>query len=117
MRFPPQTADASKVLLTYVLYCRPSLTKSASACNGNVNETCGGPNGLNVFQLTGWYPVGCWNDTVGMRALNHEQYGIVNMTNEKCTAACKTAGYTFAGTEYASEYVLITGRSILEHAC
>jgi hypothetical protein len=70
------------------------------ACNGNANETCGGPNGLSVFQLTGWYSAGCWNDTVGSRTLRYEQYGLNGNSIEICTAACAKAGYAYAGMEY-----------------
>ncbi|KAK3679133.1 hypothetical protein LTR78_000693 [Recurvomyces mirabilis] len=93
-------------------FCDNSLQNSAALvtdgrcnmeCNGNSNEICGGPNGLSVYQLTGWYSQGCWNDTVGDRTLNHQQYGLPSMTVEVCTAACKKAGYTLAGMEYAGE--------------
>lgn len=73
------------------------------ACKGNTNETCGGSNGLSVYQYTGWYSAGCYNDTVGVRTLGNAQYGLGDMTAEKCTAACKSAGYTLAGMEYANE--------------
>lgn len=48
-------------------YCDSSLRNYAApatdgrcsmSCQGNANETCGGPNGLNVYQLTGWYNLG-----------------------------------------------------------
>ncbi|QIW95400.1 hypothetical protein AMS68_000918 [Peltaster fructicola] len=72
-------------------------------CKGNANETCGGPNGLSVFKYTGWFSKGCYNDTVGTRSLNYAQYGLGDMTIEKCTAACQSAGYNLAGMEYANE--------------
>lgn len=72
-------------------------------CNGNKNEICGGPNGLSVYQLTGWFDVGCWNDTVGVRTLSQEQYGLGDLTLAKCTGACAKNGYTLAGLEYGNE--------------
>lgn len=72
-------------------------------CKGNANQTCGGPNGLSILKFTGWYSQGCYNDTVGVRTLNYAQYGLGDLTVDKCTAACKTAGYTIAGMEYANE--------------
>ncbi|KAK3075865.1 hypothetical protein LTR53_000438 [Teratosphaeriaceae sp. CCFEE 6253] len=73
------------------------------SCNGDQDETCGGPNGLSLYQLTGWYDVGCWNDTVGSRSLRYQQYGIASVNVQTCTAACKKAGYSLAGVEYGSE--------------
>ena len=73
------------------------------ACNGNKNEVCGGPNGLSVYQLTGWFNAGCWNDTVGDRTLTQQQFGLGDLTTAKCTAACAKNGYTLAGMEYGNE--------------
>nr|OQO23943.1 hypothetical protein B0A51_11072 [Rachicladosporium sp. CCFEE 5018] len=93
-------------------YCDSGLAKYATvqtdgrcsmACNGNSNETCGGPNGLNVFQLTGWYNAGCWTDNAGARTLNNGQYGLGDMTVEKCQASCLKNGFNYAGLEYANE--------------
>ena len=76
------------------------------ACNGNQNQICGGPNGLSVYELTGWFNVGCWNDTVGDRTLGQQQYGLGDLTIAKCTEACADNGYLLAGLEYGNEYVL-----------
>jgi len=75
------------------------------ACNGNKNQTCGGPNGLTIFQFTGWYAdsTSCWNDTVGRRTLNYQQYGLGNLSPWACTTACRKNGYTLAGLEYGNE--------------
>lgn len=73
------------------------------ACQGNSNETCGGANGLSVIQYTGWLPVGCWNDTVGQRTFEYQQYGLPSMTYEICTNACAKAGYNISGVEYGGE--------------
>lgn len=73
------------------------------ACNDNSDETCGGPNDINVSQLTGWLAVGCWNDTVGSRSLGNAQYGLGDLTVDKCPAACKKGGYLLAGMEYGNE--------------
>ena len=78
--------------------------RCSMSCNGDNNETCGGPNGINIYQHTGWYQVGCWSDAVGSRTLNNEQYGLGDMTVEKCTAACQKGGYTYAGVEYGNEW-------------
>jgi WSC domain len=78
-------------------------------CAGNSSEYCGGGNRLNAYQfgpLPGWASIGCYNDTVGTRALTYPVGvvgGYTNMTNENCMAACLAAGYTIAGTEYSQE--------------
>ena len=76
------------------------------ACNGNSNQICGGPNGLSVYELTGWFNAGCWNDTVGDRTLGQQQYGLGDLTIAKCTKACADNGYLLAGLEYGNEYVI-----------
>lgn len=93
-------------------YCGSNLQQYAAlqtdgrcdmACNGNANETCGGPNGLNVYELTGWFAAGCWNDTVGSRTLNNPQYGLGDLTVLKCTKSCRENGFQYAGLEYGNE--------------
>ena len=74
------------------------------SCKGNSNETCGGSNGLSMYQLTGWSSVGCWTDAVGSRTLPQAQYGLGDLTVEKCTTACKQGGYKYAGVEYGNEW-------------
>lgn len=72
------------------------------SCNGNSKETCGGPNGLSVFQFSGWNSVGCWIDNVNGRTLSHGMAvtgGASNMSVENCIAVCGKAGYTLAGVE------------------
>jgi uncharacterized protein (DUF2141 family) len=75
------------------------------ACNGNTTEICGGPNRLSMYSLSGWASLGCYNDTVGDRTLSTEIFSIpgASMTVELCQAACKAAGFTLAGVEYAGE--------------
>ncbi|KAL5118335.1 hypothetical protein ACEQ8H_003684 [Pleosporales sp. CAS-2024a] len=51
----------------------------------------------------GWYYEGCYTDSVQSRSLSHG--GNVNgaLTNEGCQAACQSAGFILAGTEYSGE--------------
>lgn len=51
---------------------------------------------------TGWVSLGCYTDSVAARSLP-VILGVPDLTNAKCQAACKVAGYTLAGTEYAAE--------------
>ena len=51
----------------------------------------------------GWYPEGCYTDSVGGRTLSVGMGVAGAMTNAKCRDACRAAGYVLAGTEYAGE--------------
>ncbi len=44
---------------------------------------------------------GCYNEPVGMRALNLAATASVNMTVQLCARFC--SGYTYFGTEYGEE--------------
>ncbi|EUC35845.1 hypothetical protein COCVIDRAFT_88427 [Bipolaris victoriae FI3] len=51
----------------------------------------------------GWHAEGCYTDSVQARSLS-APYGVTGgMTNQKCRDACRTAFFTYAGTEYAGE--------------
>ncbi|KAH8701492.1 copper radical oxidase [Phaeosphaeriaceae sp. PMI808] len=94
----------------------------STSCSGNINEVCGGSDRLSVYQHVknlvvarqvpgngtalkkqGWFPEGCYTDSVGSRTL--ASGGTVDgaMTNAKCQNACRSAGYILAGTEYSGE--------------
>ncbi|KFY89652.1 hypothetical protein V500_05562 [Pseudogymnoascus sp. VKM F-4518 (FW-2643)] len=111
-------------------YCGNTLTSTVAdettcsmTCPGNVNELCGGPNRLNVFESTatspatsavptssavavaGWTAGGCYTDTVAARSLTQGMAvaGNADMTIELCVAACQAGGYKIAGVEYANQ--------------
>lgn len=77
------------------------------ACAGNSGEICGGNQRLDVYQSsTAWKFLGCYTDKVLSRTL--DDYitvpgGQGATTIENCQAACRAAGYTLAGVEYANE--------------
>jgi glucan 1,3-beta-glucosidase len=77
------------------------------ACAGNPGEICGGNQRLDVYQSsTAWKFLGCYTDKVLARTL--DDYitvpgGQGATTIENCQAACRAAGYTLAGVEYANE--------------
>lgn len=51
----------------------------------------------------GWHAEGCYTDSVQARSLS-APFGVTGgMTNQKCRDACRTAFFTYAGTEYAGE--------------
>ncbi|KAF7291128.1 hypothetical protein MIND_01256000 [Mycena indigotica] len=94
------------------------LTDCNMACTGNPSESCGAGNRLNVFtsgkappppptipaKIGNWTSLGCYSDNVnGVRALPNGLGVAVPMTLEACTSACFTAGYPFAGSEFADE--------------
>ncbi|KAG6812809.1 hypothetical protein H0H92_000267 [Tricholoma furcatifolium] len=87
------------------------------ACSGNSTEECGGPARLNIYwsgqtppappstaaTIGNWTSLGCYTDNVnGSRTLTVGM-NTVNNTNEVCTAACFSAGYPLAGTEYTDQ--------------
>jgi glucan 1,3-beta-glucosidase len=99
-------------------------------CSGAPQETCGGPNHLDLYSYasmtaapttmqtststssgptataSGWNFRGCYIDNVSGRALpNGEQVpgGASAMTNELCQSTCLADGFSIAGTEYAGE--------------
>ncbi|KAF7302008.1 hypothetical protein MIND_00767100 [Mycena indigotica] len=82
-------------------------------CSGNKNEKCGAGNYIDVYWNGHPFPVapptagtytyqGCYADNVNGRALPHQQ-AVANATVDKCTAACKDAGYNVAGLEAGRE--------------
>lgn len=86
-------------------------------CSGDTTQPCGAGNRLTVFNgevseptppapIDGWKYEGCYSDDQAGRTLTYG--GMVPgggdaMTNQLCTAACKSAGFTLAGTEYGGE--------------
>jgi hypothetical protein len=54
----------------------------------------------------GWYPLGCYVDSVGARTLANGMQvpgGANAMTVEACTSVCLASKYTLAGVEYSGE--------------
>lgn len=104
-------------------YCGNSLplglansTTCNMLCAGDSTETCGGPNGLSLYQnpstsmLTAPTTVGnyafqgCYTDSTGQRTLGATfTYDSQGMTLEKCASFCSAGGYSFFGTEYSAE--------------
>src|ERR1700694_562783 len=89
-------------------------------CSGNSTEACGGPSRLNVFWSgktppsapatnygpPGWNLLGCYTEGTTGRTLRNGMAvtgGSSQMTVAACTYACKVAGYSLAGVEYAQE--------------
>lgn len=57
-------------------------------------------------QTCGWTWLGCYTDSVSMRALNH--HGTIagwpsTTTVEACQAACQAQGFSYAGVEFGNE--------------
>ncbi|TDL23452.1 hypothetical protein BD410DRAFT_838937 [Rickenella mellea] len=72
-------------------------------CVGNSTEYCGGPNRLNVYELSPWIPQGCYTDNVQARSLANRVNVNGNFTIPACLAACQSQKFTLAGVEYADE--------------
>lgn len=109
-------------------YCGSQLASSAAvapqgdcnmACTGDGTQACGGANRLSVFHTgqtlngpgtnpgpPGWTSLGCYTDSIAERTLVNgvpTPGGGSAMTIALCTSACRQAGYTLAGAEYAGE--------------
>ncbi|SJL08884.1 related to glyoxal oxidase precursor [Armillaria ostoyae] len=87
------------------------------ACTGNTLQLCGGPNRMNVFwsgatppappaivpSVGDWTSLGCYSDNVDGQRTFTVGLDVADVTIEKCTSACFTSGYQFAGTEYSTQ--------------
>ncbi|KAI1841627.1 hypothetical protein JX266_012180 [Neoarthrinium moseri] len=91
-------------------------TECSMACSGDATQPCGAGNRLSVFTgqvsepvppapIAGWAYEGCYSDEPGRTLTFGAQVpgGAAAMTNDLCTAACASAGYPLAGTEYSGE--------------
>lgn len=108
-------------------FVNPIATQEADSdcnmpCTGVPSQPCGGPDRMNLFwngktappppeTITnpgpdGWVSEGCYIDSVAARTLANRVDTIGGgsvMTIQLCVSACKTAGYSLAGAEYAGE--------------
>ncbi|CCA72580.1 related to glyoxal oxidase precursor [Serendipita indica DSM 11827] len=83
---------------------RTSTSTVSTVSSSTPSATPTGP--ITVPSYNGWTSRGCYVDSVANRALPVAMGvtgGAAAMTVEKCLDACKAAGYTFAGLEYAQE--------------
>ncbi len=93
-------------------------TQCNMACLGNSAEICGGSNRLNIYQYIGWNAYGCYTDSSSARSLANNVVvpgGQSLTTTESCQAACLSAGYSLAGSEYGQEcckLILINSPSV-----
>ncbi|KAF2216074.1 hypothetical protein CERZMDRAFT_65437, partial [Cercospora zeae-maydis SCOH1-5] len=88
-------------------------------CRGNASQVCGNGNRLSVYTTgkdyappttnpgpNGWTSLGCYTDSVNARSLRFQRSidaGANAMTVAACTQACKSAGFSVAGLEFANE--------------
>ncbi|KAK1834732.1 putative fungistatic metabolite [Podospora conica] len=94
-------------------------TACSMACSGDPSQPCGGPSRLNIFHTTvvsgprinpgvnGFVHMGCYSEGTSGRTLTHGVSGAivpgVQMSVDRCTAACANTGFPLAGVEYGSE--------------
>ncbi|KAI0120698.1 copper radical oxidase [Xylariales sp. AK1849] len=124
-------------------YCGDTVDEAATkaadsecsmACAGDATQPCGASNRLSIFNgpvsepippapIEGWAYEGCYSEGQG-RTLTYGATvpgGSSAMTNELCTAACNSAGYPLAGTEYSGEcycgQVYSNGGAQVESGC
>ncbi|KAJ7186433.1 copper radical oxidase [Mycena filopes] len=95
------------------------LTDCDLPCTGDADESCGGPNRLNIFwsgvtppppptipaSIGKWESLGCYSDNVDGqgRALANIPAVDGPVSLEACTDACFKAGMPFAGAEFAAQ--------------
>ncbi|KAI1381716.1 putative glyoxal oxidase [Hypoxylon crocopeplum] len=91
-------------------------TECSTSCSGNSTEACGGSNRLTLFfnpyntgpqpniGIANWTHIGCYSEGTTGRSLTFgAPVPSTQMNAANCTAACRTAGYILAGTEYGGE--------------
>ncbi|KAJ2980318.1 hypothetical protein NUW58_g6975 [Xylaria curta] len=92
-------------------------SECSTPCAGDSSEPCGAKDRLSVYvgpageptplrPIDGWAYKGCFSEGNGGHILVHEASvpgGSAAMTNELCTASCKDAGYSLAGTKNAGD--------------
>lgn len=93
-------------------------TGCSMPCGGNVNEICGGPGALSIYNNTAvlppkipvtvpsfdsYYSQGCYTEGVNERALAGTTTSASNMTVGICVNFCKDKGFRYAGIEYSTE--------------
>nr|AAS46752.1 beta-1,3 exoglucanase precursor-like protein [Pleurotus djamor] len=92
----------------------PSDSQCNMPCTGNNKQTCGAGDRINIFYSGGkkpdvpnrvktWKYSGCFVDSVENRALERPMPIASGVTAQSCTAACKDAGFKFAGLEFGAE--------------
>ncbi|KAF8263707.1 WSC domain-containing protein [Lactarius quietus] len=91
-----------------------------SNCVGNPAEPCGGRDYLTLYwngeplpppmtfvpSVGNWILLGCYNDSAKRRTLTKQvsvQGGPYNNTVENCVNSCQSAGYNWAGVEFAQQ--------------
>lgn len=88
----------------------------STPCLGTPGEICGGADAINIYDCTAALPapasyndcapLGCYTDSVSLRTLATNvqvEGGPGNQSPDVCTAACKAAGFRYAGNEYSGE--------------
>lgn len=106
-------------------YCGSALVNGASLsqpsgqcnmpCAADSSSSCGGPNAIQLYSnpslakaaapvvvVNGYSSSGCIQEVSG-RALTGLRVDYTDMTIDKCTTACKNAGFKYAGVEYGQE--------------
>ena len=79
-----------------------SMTTSSSSTSTSSSTTSSASSAATGLP-SGWTYRGCYVDNKNGRILINAQPASNTMTNEKCVAACQTAGYSVAGMEYGQE--------------
>ncbi|KAL4258135.1 hypothetical protein AB1N83_010698 [Pleurotus pulmonarius] len=101
----------------YLLNPAATLTSDAECnmpCAGNPEEDCGAADRISVYYNGNPLPtiqptagtfsyVGCYTDSVSNRVLPFQADFPFGTDPDRCTAACKTSGYKYAGLEFGSE--------------
>lgn len=102
----PRDAFFILPLITFSSFYQPgnaNVIRRQEAIDPTTTTNFPSSNTTTPIQKSGWYPEGCYTDSVGARTLSVGVGVAGGMTNAKCKDACRSAGYNLAGTEYSGE--------------
>ncbi|KAF9457691.1 WSC domain-containing protein [Collybia nuda] len=91
-----------------------TLDECNMACSGDASESCGAGNRINIYHdgiadavvvetVSSWKYQGCYADNVDARILSQRINVSGGLTPSKCTASCKSNGFSYSGLEYSTE--------------
>ncbi|KZF23573.1 putative WSC domain protein [Xylona heveae TC161] len=106
-KIPPSVDEQVDGVLEFLPGCNAyNDGKTVGSTQGCVNNAKIGQPETFYTDLThsmGWEYAGCASDNYFTRTLNGYSFSDDAMTVEKCVQGCSAKGYTYAGTEYASQ--------------
>ncbi|KAI1478385.1 putative glyoxal oxidase [Daldinia eschscholtzii] len=91
-------------------------SRCSTSCSDDNMQTCGDSNPLILFfnpynagpkpniNVPDWTHIGCYSEGINGRCLTYKApISNIELNGESCTSACRTSGYTLAGTKNGDE--------------